>query len=170
MTCGVTAGRPRNVTRVTWKKGKKTLTTSGRYKLSNNGTVLRISSPNHTLDDAEYSCAATNRIGTGSFSTKFKLRLNCKCSSIYSEMSVNVTLTNLVLDVMPTVCFFCSRANETQHKYYNKDGPLSVKENYLVILVRTVIMNENLYYRVYKKYSIRSYIANTCSVIVSYRF
>ena len=139
MTCDITDGRPRVVKHVTWRKGHNTLPTSGRYKLSDTGKVLTISSLSHTLDDGNYSCAATNDAGTGGFSTKFHLLVNCKCAPILSEMSVHVTLTDLVLYVMPTVCFFfSSHANETLQKYYNKDGPLSDKERYLVILIRTL--------------------------------
>ena len=142
MTCDITDGRPRFVKHVTWRKEHNTLPTSGRYKLSDNGKVLTISSLDHTVDDGNYSCAATNDAGTGNFSTKFHLLVNCKCAPILSEMSMNVTLTDLMLFVMPTVCiFFCSRANETLQKYYNKDGPLSDKGIYLVILVR-IVYNE----------------------------
>ena len=139
MTCVITYGRPRVIKRVTWRKGHNTLPTSGRYQLSDNGKVLTISSLSYTMDDGNYSCAATNDIGTGNFSTKFHLLVNCKCARILSELSMIVTLTDLVLYVLPTVCiFFYSRANETQQKYYNIDGHLSGKEIYLVILVRTV--------------------------------
>ena len=94
MTCDITDGRPRVTKHVTWRKGNNTLPTSGRYKLSDNGTVLTISSLSYTMDDGNYSCAATNSAGTGQFSTKFQLNVNCKCSPILSEMSVNVTLTD----------------------------------------------------------------------------
>jgi len=91
MTCDITDGRPRVITRVTWRKGHNTLPTSGRYKLSDNGKVLTISSPSHTLDDGNYSCAATNEAGTGNYSTKFHLMVNCKCAPILSEMSMKIT-------------------------------------------------------------------------------
>ena len=137
--CKVLAGSPKVFKRVTWRKDLNNLTNSGRYKFLYKGMYLQIKSLNHTLDDGNYSCAATNDVGTGKFGEKLNLLVNCKCAPILSEMSMNVTLTDLVLYVMPTGCIYlCSRANETQHKYYNKDGPLSDKEIYFVILVRTV--------------------------------
>jgi len=117
MTCVITDGRPRVTKHVTWRKGNNTLPTSGRYKLSDNGKVLSISSFNRTLDDGNYSCAATNDVGAGNFSTKFHLQVNCKCAPILSEILMSVTLTALALYVMPTVCvFFCSRAIKMQQK------------------------------------------------------
>ena len=152
MYCMILAGRPKVIKRVTWRKDLNNLPTSGRYKISDNGKVVTISSLSHTLHDGNYSCAATNDVGMGKFGVKFNLLVKCKCAPILSEMSMNVTLTDLVLYVMPTGCIYlCSRANETQHKYYNKDGPLSDKEIYFVILVRTVYNEWKLYFRVYKK-------------------
>ena len=82
MTCDITDGRPRVTKHVTWRKGNNTLPTSGRYKLSDNGKVVTISPLSHTLDDGNYSCAATNDAGTGNFSTLFHLLVNCKCAPI----------------------------------------------------------------------------------------
>ena len=110
MTCVITNGRPRVIKRVTWRKGHNTLPTSGRYQLSDNGKVVTIRSPSHTLDDGNYTCAGTNDVGTGNFSTPFHLQVNCKSSPILSEISMTVTYTDLVLDVMQTVCIlFCLR-------------------------------------------------------------
>ena len=81
LTCNITDGRPRNDTKsVTWKKGHMTLPSSSHYTPSDNGKVLTISSLNHTVDDGNYSCAATNDAGMGNFSAKFQLQINCKCN------------------------------------------------------------------------------------------
>ena len=82
MTCDITDGRPRVTKHVTWRKGNNTLPTAGRYKLSDNGKVVTISPLSHTLDDGNYSCAATNDAGTGNFSSLFHLLVNCKCAPI----------------------------------------------------------------------------------------
>ena len=77
LTCHVNDGRPKNdIKKVTWKKGENTLTTSGRYQLSDN--KLTISSLDHTVDDGHYSCAAENEAGRGDFSAKFHLLVKCK--------------------------------------------------------------------------------------------
>ena len=76
LTCDVTDGRPNNVTKVTWKKGGTNITPSGPYQLS--GRDLTISSLDHSRDDGNYSCAAQNAAGTGGFSAKFPLLVNCK--------------------------------------------------------------------------------------------
>ena len=92
LTCDITDGRPRDdITKVTWKKGDKILSTSSHYTLSDKDKVLTISSLNHTLDDGHYSCAADNKAGNGAFSTKFHLLVNCKCTLVVSEISVVVT-------------------------------------------------------------------------------
>ena len=78
LTCDVTDGRPSHVIKVTWKKGSTTITSSSPYQLS--GQDLTISSLDHSRDDGNYSCAAQNVAGTGRFSTKFLLLVNCKCS------------------------------------------------------------------------------------------
>ena len=77
LTCDITDGRPQNdIKSVTWKKGDNTLTTSGRYQLSDN--KLTISSLDHTVDNGHYSCAAENEAGRGDFSATFHLQINCK--------------------------------------------------------------------------------------------
>ena len=82
LTCDVTDGNPRDdIKHVTWKKGDKTLPTSGRYTLSDK--VLTIRSLNHTVDDGHYSCAAQNEAGMGDFSAKFHLLGNCKSDLLY---------------------------------------------------------------------------------------
>ena len=80
LTCVITDGRPRDdITKVTWKKGDKTLQVSSHYTLSDKDKVLTISPLNHTLDDGHYSCAADNKAGKGAFSAKLHLLVNCKC-------------------------------------------------------------------------------------------
>ena len=124
MTCVITNGRPRVIKRVTWRKGHNTLPTSGRYQLSDNGKVVTIRSPSHTLDDGNYTCAGTNDVGTGNFSTPFHLQVNCKSSPILSEISMKLLTLTLSWMLCKQFAFYFVYANETQHK----DGPLSDKD------------------------------------------
>ena len=83
LTCDITDGRPRDdIKKVTWNKGDMTLSpsTSSHYTLSDNDKVLTISSLDHTVDDGNYSCAATNAAGMGDFSEKVRLQISCKCN------------------------------------------------------------------------------------------
>ena len=82
LTCDITDGRPTVIKHVTWKKGDETLPTSTRYQYGDKD--LTISSLSHTLDDGHYSCAAKNKAGTGSFSAKFHLLVNCKLAFIFN--------------------------------------------------------------------------------------
>ena len=80
LTCVVTGGNPSgDIKNIMWKKGDNTLPTSSRYQFDNSKHVLRIYSLNHTLDDGNYSCAATNDVGTGKFSEQVQLQIRCKC-------------------------------------------------------------------------------------------
>ena len=71
LTCLINDGHPKDVIKVTWKKGGTTL--------SSTATTLTISLADHSRHDGLYSCAAQNVAGTGGFSDTFDLEINCKC-------------------------------------------------------------------------------------------
>ncbi|KAI0215030.1 hypothetical protein LSAT2_032949 [Lamellibrachia satsuma] len=68
LTCEVTDGKPRDVSKVTWKKDNTPLSPAG--------TTLTISSADHSTHDGFYSCAAKNVAETGDPSATFHLQIN----------------------------------------------------------------------------------------------